>query len=84
MGIIDSVDSINGKIEILFEGRRIIYERMEIADLQPAYAISVHKSQGSEYPSCDLSPPQATLYDAPTKSGLYWTYSGQEKSHICG
>ena len=50
MGIIDSVDSINGKIEILFEGKRIIYERMEIADLQPAYAISVHKSQGSEYP----------------------------------
>jgi len=50
MGIIDSVDSINGKIEILFEGRRIIYERMEITDLQPAYAISVHKSQGSEYP----------------------------------
>ena len=50
MGIIDSVDSINGKIEIIFEGRRIIYERMEITDLQPAYAISVHKSQGSEYP----------------------------------
>ena len=50
MGIIDSVDSINGKIEILFDGKRIIYERMEIADLQPAYAISVHKSQGSEYP----------------------------------
>lgn len=50
MGIIDSVDSINGKIEILFEGRRIIYERMEVTDLQPAYAISVHKSQGSEYP----------------------------------
>ena len=50
MGIIDSVDSINGKIEILFEGKRIIYERMEITDLQPAYAISVHKSQGSEYP----------------------------------
>ena len=26
------------------------YERMEVTDLQPAYAISVHKSQGSEYP----------------------------------
>ena len=50
MGIIDSVDSINGKIEINFDGRKICYERMEITDLQPAYAISVHKSQGSEYP----------------------------------
>jgi exodeoxyribonuclease V alpha subunit len=50
MGIIESVDSINGKIEINFDGRKICYERMEITDLQPAYAISVHKSQGSEYP----------------------------------
>jgi exodeoxyribonuclease V alpha subunit len=50
MGIIDSVDTLNGKVEILFEERRIVYERMEVTDLQPAYAISVHKSQGSEYP----------------------------------
>ena len=51
MGIIDSVDTLNGKVEILFEERRVIYERMEVTDLQPAYAISVHKSQGSEYPA---------------------------------
>jgi exodeoxyribonuclease V alpha subunit len=50
MGIIDSVDTLNGKVEILFEERRIVYERMQVTDLQPAYAISVHKSQGSEYP----------------------------------
>ena len=51
MGIIDSVDTLNGKVEILFEERRVTYERMEVTDLQPAYAISVHKSQGSEYPA---------------------------------
>ena len=51
MGIIDSVDTLNGKVEILFEERRVTYERMEVTDLQPAYAISVHKSQGSEYPT---------------------------------
>jgi exodeoxyribonuclease V alpha subunit len=51
MGIIDSVDTLNGKVEILFDDRRVIYERMEVTDLQPAYAISVHKSQGSEYPA---------------------------------
>jgi exodeoxyribonuclease V alpha subunit len=50
MGIVDAVDTLNGKVEILFDERRIIYERMEVTDLQPAYAISVHKSQGSEYP----------------------------------
>tara|TARA_B100001027_G_scaffold216371_1_gene192515 strand:+ start:2672 stop:4888 length:2217 start_codon:yes stop_codon:yes gene_type:complete len=50
MGIVDAVDTLNGKVDILFDDRRITYERMEVTDLQPAYAISVHKSQGSEYP----------------------------------
>jgi len=50
LGVIQRVDSINGVLEIEFEGKRITYERMEVTDLQPAYAISVHKSQGSEYP----------------------------------
>ena len=50
LGIIKKVDSINGVLEIDFEGKLVNYERMEVTDLQPAYAISVHKSQGSEYP----------------------------------
>ncbi len=50
LGIIEKVDSLNGILEINFEGRLVRYERMEMTDLQPAYAISVHKSQGSEYP----------------------------------
>ena len=50
MGTIEAVDTLNGKVDIDFEGKRVSYQRMEITDLQPAYAISVHKSQGSEYP----------------------------------
>ncbi|MEK9773710.1 MAG: ATP-dependent RecD-like DNA helicase [Opitutae bacterium] len=50
LGIILKVDSLHGVLEIDFEGRLVKYERMEVTDLQPAYAISVHKSQGSEYP----------------------------------
>lgn len=50
MGIIEAVDTLNGKVDIDFEGKKVSYQRMEITDLQPAYAISVHKSQGSEYP----------------------------------
>ena len=51
MGVIDSVDSMNGKVEILFDDRRVMYERMEVTDLQPAYAISIHKSQAASIPS---------------------------------
>ena len=50
MGIIEAVDTLNGKVDIDLEGKKVSYQRMEITDLQPAYAISVHKSQGSEYP----------------------------------
>jgi exodeoxyribonuclease V alpha subunit len=50
MGTITSVDTVAGVVEVDFEGRSIRFERLEMADLQPAYAISVHKSQGSEYP----------------------------------
>jgi len=50
LGVILKIDSINGVLEINFEGKTVRYERMEVTDLQPAYAISVHKSQGSEYP----------------------------------
>ena len=46
MGIIESVDTLNGKVDNDFEGKKVSYQRMEITDLQLTYAISVHKSQG--------------------------------------
>ncbi|MGE4551370.1 MAG: ATP-dependent RecD-like DNA helicase, partial [Opitutales bacterium] len=50
LGTIAAVNTMEGSVEVDFEGRPIRFERLEVADLQPAYAISVHKSQGSEYP----------------------------------
>jgi len=50
LGAISGVNTMEGSVEVDFEGRVVSYERLEVADLQPAYAISVHKSQGSEYP----------------------------------
>ena len=34
---------------INFEGRQVVYEFSELDEIVPAYAVSVHKSQGSEY-----------------------------------
>ena len=34
-----------------FDGNLVVFEASELDDLSPAYAISVHKSQGSEYPA---------------------------------
>jgi len=33
-----------------FDGRRLLYELSELDELVHAYACSIHKSQGSEYP----------------------------------
>jgi exodeoxyribonuclease V alpha subunit len=35
---------------ILFDERRVIYDFSMLEDLEHAYAVTVHKSQGSEYP----------------------------------
>lgn len=43
-------DGESGKLTIDFEGLVVPLERQEVLDLQLAYAISVHKSQGSEFP----------------------------------
>jgi exodeoxyribonuclease V alpha subunit len=39
-----------GRIEASFDGEAHAFDRAEIGDLALAYAISIHKSQGSEYP----------------------------------
>ena len=79
MGIIDSVDTINGKVEIDFEGKKVSCQRMEITDLQPAYAISVHKSQGSEVSCGYISYSETTFHDVTKKSCLHWTDSSTKE-----
>ena len=37
-------------VTITFDGREVIYDFSDLDEIVPAYAISVHKSQGSEYP----------------------------------
>ncbi|MDB4954105.1 MAG: helicase, RecD/TraA family [Myxococcales bacterium] len=51
IGVIENIDGEAGVIRVDFEGRIVVYERNELDQLVHAYAISVHKSQGSEYPA---------------------------------
>jgi exodeoxyribonuclease V alpha subunit len=51
IGIMHSVDPQKERAEVDYDGRKVPYEFIELDELTLAYAISVHKSQGSEYPA---------------------------------
>jgi exodeoxyribonuclease V alpha subunit len=50
IGVIASADAGAGQIAADFDGDRHVFTRGEMGDLALAYTISIHKSQGSEYP----------------------------------
>ncbi len=51
LGWIAAADPAEGELLVEFDGREVAYEAHELDELAPAYAVSVHKSQGSEYPA---------------------------------
>ena len=50
IGIIESIEVAEREMTVLFDDRRVVYDFSLLEDLEHAYAITVHKSQGSEYP----------------------------------
>ena len=54
IGIICRVDRQKKEISVDYYGRKVLYAANELDQLTMAYAISVHKSQGSEYPAVIL------------------------------
>ncbi|MBV9583391.1 MAG: ATP-dependent RecD-like DNA helicase [Alphaproteobacteria bacterium] len=51
IGYIDDVDPDGGELRARFDGRAVTYGFGELDTLVPAYAATIHKSQGSEYPA---------------------------------
>ena len=70
LGIVSSIDSEEGSLEINFEGRRVLYEAADLGEIVLAYAITVHKSQGSEF-SCVIIPLHTTHYPLLQRNLIY-------------
>ena len=51
MGIIIAVDPESRAVTVQMDDRKYIYGADQLAELEPAYAVTVHKSQGSEFPA---------------------------------
>jgi exodeoxyribonuclease V alpha subunit len=50
IGFIAAVDDEAGEVTVRFDGRGVAYDLGELDMLVPAYAATIHKAQGSEYP----------------------------------
>jgi exodeoxyribonuclease V alpha subunit len=51
LGIVRRVDAEEGELVVDFDGREVAYDFGELDELVLAYATTVHKAQGSEYPA---------------------------------
>jgi len=51
IGRIARVDTENQELTIIFDDREVAYDYPDLDEVVLAYAVSVHKSQGSEYPA---------------------------------
>ena len=62
VGIIQSIDASMEIMTVLFDDRVTDYDFTQLGELEPAYAMTVHKSQGSEYRAVVLSAWGASAY----------------------
>lgn len=71
IGIVENVDVKNVRLAVDFDGKKVLYSRDDINDIVLAYAISVHKSQGSEYKAVVL--PLLTQHFIMLQRNLFYT-----------
>jgi exodeoxyribonuclease V alpha subunit len=51
LGVVSRIDTEESEMAVDFDGRAVIYDFSELDELTLAYAVTIHKSQGSEYPA---------------------------------
>jgi exodeoxyribonuclease V alpha subunit len=71
IGYVDEVDLDDGELVASFDGRAVSYAFGELDTLVPAYAATIHKSQGSEYPAVVI--PVMTQHYAMLQRNLLYT-----------
>jgi exodeoxyribonuclease V alpha subunit len=71
IGTIDNVNANAGELVASFDGRSVTYGFGELDTLVPAYAVTIHKSQGSEYPAVVI--PIMTQHYAMLQRNLLYT-----------
>ena len=71
LGIVQRIDQEEGELVVAFDGREVSYGFGELDELVLAYATTIHKSQGSEYPAVVI--PLATQHYMMLARNLLYT-----------
>ena len=71
IGYVVNLDLDEGELTVSFDGRSVAYGFGELDTLVPAYAVTIHKSQGSEYPAVVI--PVLTQHYAMLQRNLLYT-----------
>jgi exodeoxyribonuclease V alpha subunit len=71
IGVVAEVNSVRERVAVNYDDRLVTYDFAELDELTLAYAITVHKSQGSEYPAVVL--PLLTQHYALLQRNLLYT-----------
>src|SRR5690554_8058283 len=83
IGVIKKIrknDKAHKVLEVSFDGHLVLYEQSDLDQLNLAYVISIHKSQGSEYKIVFL--PIIKSYMHMLKKELIYTAITRAKSHL--
>jgi exodeoxyribonuclease V alpha subunit len=51
IGVIEKIDPVEHEVSIRFDDRLVVYDYGELDEVSLAYAVTIHKSQGSEFPA---------------------------------
>jgi exodeoxyribonuclease V alpha subunit len=81
IGIVVEIDKRAYRVAVDFEGKVVIYQREEMNEITHAYAISVHKSQGSEYQAVVI--PLLTQHFIMLQRNLFYTALTRAKRLSC-
>jgi exodeoxyribonuclease V alpha subunit len=71
LGVISSLDMEESELVVSFDGREVVYGFGELDELVLAYATTIHKAQGSEYPAVVI--PLTTQHYAMLARNLLYT-----------
>jgi exodeoxyribonuclease V alpha subunit len=69
-GIVEKINRIEQTMTVIFDGRPVVYDFGDLDELALAYVLSIHKSQGSEFP-CIVIPLHTQHYLMLQRNLLY-------------